>query len=137
MEALMLLVDNYFYLPGCCWMCRSINTPTIDTGIDLDHFNSPDDVNPSANSRFYICADCAMEMARMVSTSRNIEFVTAGTVAGLNESNQVIADSNIKLTERIEELESALRVVNSIPAAPKESPAKKSFKVAAPDEDKI
>jgi hypothetical protein len=137
MEALMLLVDNYFYLPGCCWMCRSINTPTIDTGIDLDHFNSPDDVNPSANSRFYICADCAMEMARMVSVSRNIEFVTAGVVSGLNDSNQTIADSNVRLTERIEELESALRVVNSIPAVPKESPVKKSFKVAAPNEVEI
>ncbi len=118
-------------------MCRGISTPTIDTGIDLDHINSPDDVNPSANSRFYICADCAMEMARMVSVSRNIEFVTAGVVSGLNDSNQTIADSNVRLTERIEELESALRVVNSIPAVPKESPVKKSFKVAAPNEVEI
>jgi hypothetical protein len=137
MEALMLLVDNYFYLPGCCWMCRSINTPTIDTGIDLDHFNNPDDVNPSANSRFYICADCAMEMARMVSTSRNIEFTAAGFTSTLADMNQTLADSNIRLTERIEELESALRTVHSIPAVPKEAPVKKSFKVAAPDEVEI
>jgi hypothetical protein len=30
-----------------------------------------------------------------------------------------------------------LRVVNSIPAVPKESPVKKSFKVAAPNEVEI
>lgn len=130
----MILVDSYFFLPGCCWLCRSINTPAIDTGMDLDGINSPDDPNPSANSRFYVCADCALEMARMVSSSRNIEFNTAGSVAGLNDSNQTIADSNLKLTERIEELEAALRTVASIPTVPNEPSPKKSFVVSTPEE---
>ena len=132
----MILVDSYFFLPGCCWLCRSVNTPVIDTGMDLDGINSPDDPNPSANSRFYVCADCALEMARMVSSSRNIEFSTAGSLEGINETNQILADSNLKLTERIEELEAALRTVVSIPPFPQEASPKKSFPVSNPEPEK-
>ena len=70
----MRLVDNYNYLPGCCWLCRGVAKPIIDTELDLDGINSPDDDNPSAINRFYICADCGIEIGRMVAPSRSLEI---------------------------------------------------------------
>lgn len=128
----MLVVDHYLYLPGCCWICRSVNLPTIDTGIDLDGANSPDDPNPSAITRIYICADCAIEQARMVINSRNMEIVASGSNQVLADMVQSLGEQNSNLVQRIEDLENALRVVNSIPAMPEEVPATKTFKVEAP-----
>lgn len=127
----MLVVQNYLYLPGCCYFCRSSNLPAIDTGIDLDHPNDPNSDNPSANTRFYICADCAIELGRMAMDSRGLELVTQGSKAELNGMVDSLAISNVELTARVEELENALRVVNTIKPAPSESPAKKNFKVVA------
>lgn len=128
----MLRVDHYLYLPGCCWSCRSVNLPTIDTGIDLDGVNSPDDPNPSAVTRIYICADCAVEMASMVIDSRGLEIVGYGSNAMLADTVQSLTGKNVELSARISELEAALRVVQSIPAAPESEPATKTFKVEAP-----
>lgn len=74
----MRLVDNYNYLPGCCWLCRGVAKPIIDTELDLDGINSPDDDNPSAINRFYICADCGIEIGRMVASSRSLEISRLG-----------------------------------------------------------
>ena len=128
----MLVVDNYLYSPGCCGLCRSINKPTIDTGIDLDHPNSPDDPNPSAMSRFYMCADCAVELSRMVLEHRGLALVKVESVSESKETIDLLSAKNVELTGRIEELESALRIVKTIPAAPEEVVPKKNFKVAAP-----
>jgi len=118
-------------------MCRGINLPTIDTGIDLDYPNNPDDPNPSAMTRFYICADCAVELTRMVLPDRNLELSVAGTRGSLEAVQEQIAAHNVALAARVEELESALRVVKAISPAPaSESPAK-PFKVATPKDAKI
>lgn len=128
----MLRVDHYLFLPGCCWSCRSVNLPTIDTGIDLDGVNSPDDPNPSSVTRIYFCADCAIEMARMVTDSRGLEIVAEGSNRVLAEMVQSLSDQNIASTERIAELENALRVVKSIQPPPEAEPAAKTFKVETP-----
>lgn len=133
----MLRVEHYLYLPGCCWSCRGVSLPTIDTGIDLDGVTSRDDPNPSSVTRIYICADCAIEMARMVIDSRGLDFAANGAAQTMADMIQNLSDQNVQLSGRIEELESALRVVKSIPAAaPEEAPAVKSFKVATPKEVK-
>lgn len=133
----MLVVEHYLYSPGCCGICRGINKPTIDTGLDLDHPNSPDDPNPSAMSRFYICADCGIELARMVLEHRNLNLVRAGTVEELQETVDILSSKNLELSTRIENLEDALRTIKTIPAPPEEVVAKKNFKVAAPKEEKL
>lgn len=127
----MQVVQHYLYLPGCCYMCRSTALPTIDTGIDLDHPNAPDSDNPSANTRFYICADCAVEMARLVADSRDISLARISVMGELNGMVDALAEKNVELAARIEELENALRVVKTIQPAPDSSPAKKNFKVVA------
>lgn len=134
----MLLVDHYLYLPGCCYLCRGVATPTIDTGIDLDHPNSPDDPNPSANRRFYICPDCAIEMARMVMHTRNLDLVGFGSNQVLSDMLDNMTKRNVELQGRIEELETALRVVKAIPVeAPASVPAKKNFKTASPKDVEV
>ena len=77
----MRLVDNYNYLPGCCWVCRGVAKPIIDMEQDLDGHNSPDDPNPSSTTRLYICADCAIEIGRMCAQHRGLELVQAGRLA--------------------------------------------------------
>ncbi len=76
----MRLVDNYNYLPGCCWVCRGVAKPIIDMEQDLDGHNSPEDPNPSAITRLYICADCAIEIGRMCAPSRGLELTRDGAV---------------------------------------------------------
>lgn len=132
----MLVVDHYLYLPGCCWMCRSVNLPTIDTGIDLDGANSPDDPNPSAITRIYICADCAIEHARTVTSYRGLEIVAEGSNRVLAETISELTEKNMEMVSRVEELENALRVVRAIPPMPEEVPAAKAFKVETPKEKK-
>lgn len=135
----MLLVEHYLYLPGCCGFCHSVNLPTIDTGIDLDHINNPDDPNPGANKLLYVCADCAIEMARMVLESRNLQLVTAGTTQTLADMVQQLSETNLGLAARNEELENALRVVREVQAtpAPETAPSKKAFKVASPKDVEV
>lgn len=135
----MIRVEHYLYLPGCCGICHSVNLPTIDTGIDLDHMNNPDDPNPGANKLLYICADCAIEMARMVLVDRNMELVRAGSNSTLTDTINDLTESNMKHVARIEELENALRIVREVQATPvpASTPAKKQFKVANPDEVEV
>lgn len=100
----MRLVDNYNYLPGCCWICRGVAKPIIDMEQDLDGHNSPDDPNPSSTTRLYICADCAIEIGRMCTEHRNLEIVPAGKLA----SAERIA---LEQTLRAEDLEQKLNLI--------------------------
>lgn len=88
----MRLVDNYNYLPGCCWICRGVAKPIIDMELDLDGHNSPEDANPSAVTRLYICADCALELARMVGPSRAIEMRRFGEYAAMERLAKEMGD---------------------------------------------
>jgi len=100
----MRLVDNYNYLPGCCWFCRGVSTPTIDCEMDLDGVNSPDDINPSAITRLYICPDCAIEMARMVAPTRSLELTRLGE---LGMANRVASE----LSQQYEAAEAKLAAI--------------------------
>lgn len=97
----MRIVDNYNYLPGCCWICRGVAKPIIDMELDLDGQTSPDDPNPSGITRLYICADCAVEIGRMMSEHRGLELNKMGDL-GLYRR---VAD---ELNAQIEELETKL-----------------------------
>lgn len=88
----MRLVDNYNYLPGCCWICRGVAKPIIDMEQDLDGHNSPEDPNPSAVTRLYICADCAIEIGRMCMDSRGLELVRYGELSSAHRvANELAA----------------------------------------------
>lgn len=100
----MRIVDNYNYLPGCCWFCRGVSKPIIDCEIDLDGVNSPDSDNPSAITRLYVCADCALEMGRMVANSRALEFNRMGELA---QANRVAVEQS----ERAEVAEERLALI--------------------------
>jgi len=100
----MRIVDNYNYLPGCCWICRGIAKPIIDMEQDLDGHNSPDDPNPSATTRLYICADCAIEIGRMCASYRNLELVQLGELANAR-------DIAIKQEARADDLETKLNLI--------------------------
>lgn len=130
-------VDQYLFLPGCCGICRSSNLPTLDTGISLDYFNDPNSDNPSAVNILYICADCAVEMSRLVLDSRNLELNRAGTKQELSEMIDSLNEANHTLSLRIEDLENALRVVNTIKPAKKDDPTKKQFKAVPPSEVEV
>jgi hypothetical protein len=88
-------------------------------------------------TRFYICADCAVELARMVLPDRNLELSIAGTRGSLEAVQEQLAANNLALSTRVEELESALRVVKTIPVVPAPEAPAKPFKVAAPKAAKI
>jgi hypothetical protein len=70
----------------------------------------------------------------MVLDSRNLELITAGSNQALSDMITELSENNVKLSGRIEELETTLRIMNSIPKAPIEEapPAKKNFKVVPP-----
>lgn len=137
----MLVVSQYLYLPGCCTFCRSNNLPVIDTEMDLDHPNDPNDPNPSAIRRLYICADCALEFARLVKDDRGIEFQKAGFTATVESMIEGLTNSNIELSRRVNDLEGALRIVKSIsqeepPASA--APPTRNFKVVVnPKDDEV
>lgn len=110
----MLVVDHYHYLPGCCTLCHSSNLPTVDTNVDLDWPNAPDDPNPSANRRLYICADCCINLANMVQGSRGVEIRPAQAYQLLEQLNQQMSHKNALLHHRVNELEAAISTVNSV-----------------------
>jgi hypothetical protein len=70
----------------------------------------------------------------MVVDSRSLELITSGSNQALSGMITELSESNIKLSGRIDELETALRIMNTIPKAPIEEapPAKKNFKVVSP-----
>lgn len=123
----MRLVDNYNYLPGCCWFCRGVSKPVIDCEIDLDGVNSPDDDNPSAITRLYICPDCALEMGRMVAPSRSLEIVRMGE---LNQAHRVAHE----LAERADKAEEQLAAIAGAIAHVASRKADTAGSVEVPDE---
>jgi hypothetical protein len=109
----MRIVDNYNYLPGCCWICRGVSKPIIDLEIDLDGVNSPDDPNPSAITRLYICADCAIELGRQMAPHRSLEIVRAGELAQANRvANELAARAETAETQ-LENIAAAIAGVAS------------------------
>jgi hypothetical protein len=110
----MLVVDYYHYLPGGCTLCLSSNLPAVDTNVDLDWPNSPEDPNPSANRRLYICADCCINLADMIKGSRGIEVKPAHVYSDLEAINSEMSKTNVALNQRIGELEQALATMRTI-----------------------
>lgn len=134
---MLMRVDQYFFAPGCCGLCRSSNLPAIDTGIHFNHPTDPNSPNPSADDLFYICADCAIEIGRIMLDSRNFELNIAGTKSGLENTISSLTEANTALSARIEDLENALRVVNTIKQMKKEQPATKQFKAVPSSEVEV
>lgn len=124
----MRLVDNYNYLPGCCWICRGVAKPIIDMEQDLDGHNSPDDPNPSAVTRLYICADCALELARMVAPSRSVEMNRLGELA---QAHKVANE----LVDRAEQAESRLAMIAGAVAGVQSEPVERAGSTSQPDGD--
>lgn len=114
----MLVVHHYNFLPGCCTLCNSSNLPAIDTGYDLDWPNAPDDPNPSANRRLYICADCALTLADMVRDHRGIELRPMNAYKVLEELSQGLSNMNKALKDRVEELENTIAVIKAVNVTP-------------------
>lgn len=110
----MLVVQHYLYLPGCCAFCRSSNLPTIDTQLDLDGHNSPDDPNPSAVQRMYICADCAVNLASMVIADRGQKIVTEIWFDVMQSNLENLSRSNLEKQREIDDLRHALTVVRTV-----------------------
>lgn len=123
----MRIVDNYNYLPGCCWFCRGVSKPIIDCEIDLDGVNSPDADNPSAITRLYVCADCAIEMGRMVANDRALEFNRLGELAQARR----VADEQ---ANRAEDAEERLAAIAGAIARVASREADTAGSVAVPDE---
>jgi hypothetical protein len=150
----MLVVQHYLYLPGCCAFCRSSNLPTIDTQLDLDGHNSPDDPNPSAVQRMYICADCAVNLATMVIADRGQKIVTEIWFQEMQSNLENLSRSNLEKQREIDDLRQALTVVRTVneyhrqqsepveqPVATPEPPSpekkKSSFKVVTSPDKKV
>lgn len=132
----MLVVDHYHYLPGSCTLCRSSNLPTVDTNVDLDWPNTPDEPNPSANRRLYICADCCINLADMVKEARGLEIRPSSAYKVLEELAQGLSGLNAGLKGRVEELEGAIAVFKNVSVTPtvvpEEKPVVTEFKVVPP-----
>lgn len=111
----MRIVDNYNYLPGCCWICRGVAKPIIDMELDLDGHNSPDDANPSANTRLYICADCALELARMVAPARAVSMHRYGELEAMTKLATEMGDRAEIAEERLALIAGAIVGVDSQP----------------------
>lgn len=124
----MRIVDNYNFLPGCCWVCRGVAKPIIDMEQDLDGHNSPDDPNPSAVTRLYFCADCAIEMARMVANGRSLEINRLGELALANK----VAN---ELAERAEQAEYKLSLIAGAVAGVESEPVERAGSTSRTDGD--
>lgn len=111
----MRIVDNYNYLPGCCWICRGVAKPIIDMELDLDGHNSPEDANPSANTRLYICADCALELARMVAPARAVSMHRYGELEAMTKLATEMGDRAEIAEERLALIAGAIVGVDSQP----------------------
>ena len=114
----MRIVDNYNYLPGCCWICRGVAKPIIDMELDLDGHNSPEDANPSAITRLYICADCAIEIGRMMVNSRSLELTKMGELSLYKAVSDELASQIEVLEDKLESIASAINGVGTPPAEP-------------------
>lgn len=112
------IVDNYNYLPGCCWFCRGIAKPIIDTEHDLDGHNSPEDPNPSATTRLYICADCAINLCQMVMASRGLELTHIGE---LGMAHNIVKELGDKVDDLETKLGAIANAVAGVASAPVEA----------------
>lgn len=129
----MRIVDNYNYLPGCCWICRGVAKPIIDMEQDLDGHNEPGDVNPSAITRLYICADCAIEIGRMMVGSRGYEINRMGELALANNVAKELAAQIDDLETKLENIASAIYGMDKPAEEPVESEIPTDGEVPAPD----
>jgi len=129
----MRIVDNYNYLPGCCWICRGVAKPIIDMEQDLDGHNHPDDVNPSANTRLYICADCAIEIGRMMVGARGYEITRVGELALAQNVARELAANIDELEEKLENIASAIYGMDKPTEEPVESTIPTDGEAPAPD----
>lgn len=109
----MRIVDNYNYLPGCCWICRGVAKPIIDMEQDLDGHTTPEDANPSGITRLYICADCAIEIGRMMAPHRNLEINKVGELSLFKNVADELAEQIDLLEDKLESIASAIHGVES------------------------
>lgn len=114
----MLVVDNYNYLPGCCWFCRGIAKPIIDTEFDLDGVNAPDDPNPSSTTRLYVCVECAIEMGRLMAPFRSLEVNRMGE---LSQANRLLDELGRRAEEAEERLAQIAGAIAGVPSTPVET----------------
>jgi hypothetical protein len=110
----MQVVEQYLYLPGCCGFCHSSNLPVIDTGHDLDRVNDPNDPNPSAIYRLYICADCAVSFTQLVADRRGVRVVQQVWAEEMENNIETLTRNNLEKQNQIDEMSQALRVVKMI-----------------------
>lgn len=129
----MRIVDNYNYLPGCCWICRGVSKPIIDMEQDLDGHNSPDDPNPSAITRLYICADCGIEIGRMTAEFRGLELTRMGELALANRVATELAAHIDDLENKLNHIASAIHGIESESVEPNISTPPTDEEVTAPD----
>jgi hypothetical protein len=87
----------------------------------MDRNNSPDDDNPSAINRVYICADCAINFASLTLYSRGLELVNSVLFAEMRQSIATLSANNLTKQQSIEKLEMALTVVREVNDSPKVS----------------
>lgn len=129
----MRIVDNYNYLPGCCWICRGVAKPIIDMELDLDGHTTPEDVNPSAMTRLYICADCAVEIGRMMSPHRGIELTKMGELSLYKAVSDELASQIEVLENKLESIASAINGVGTPPPEPVDFTEPSDGEEAAPE----
>lgn len=123
----MRITDNYTFLPGCCWFCRAIHLPAIDTELDLDGVNSPSDPNPNAITRLYVCVECVLEMGRLSFPARSLEVNRMGELA---QARRVALEQS----ERAEEAEERLAAIAGAIARVTSRVADTAGSVEVPDE---
>lgn len=135
----MRLVDNYNYLPGCCWICRGVAKPIIDMEMDLDGHNSPDDPNPSSNTRLYVCADCAVELGRLMAPHRGLELNKIGELGLFKRVSDELAEQVDLLETKLESIASAINgrgtTPDDTPEEPVHFPEPSDGEETAPDPD--
>jgi len=83
--------------------------------LDLDGHNSPEDANPSSITRLYICADCALELARMVAPFRSVETRQLGEYAAMERLAKEMGDRAEIAEERLALIAGAIVGVDSQP----------------------
>lgn len=91
----MQLVDSYVLAPGCCSICRGIDTPTIDTGQVIES-------SVGHEGRKYICATCAGAFAHQIGWLSPAKVAEVGAYiadleASFNAAKHEIADRDREL----------------------------------------
>jgi hypothetical protein len=100
---------------------------------DLDGHNQPEDVNPSAITRLYICVDCAIEIGRMMIGSRGYEINRMGELALAQNVARELAERIDDLETKLENIASAIYGMDKPAEEPVESIIPTDGEVPAPD----